>query len=262
MKCAAERGFTLAELVVVIAIIGILASLLLPALWRAKASARSAPCKNHLHQMGLALQSYVNDHANNYPNYANPSDPSLNNEIGPENTRDWWAKLLPYYRVKWTNSAYHCPGYKGAITGEASPAPPYGSYAYNGSGVSFPRYGVPFRPDLGLGPTTYRDEPHSASEGRVKLPSEMLAITESRFLSPELNESPGGADKAVCGLLATNPIPDRKFAFDPNRHGKNYNVLLCDGHVTAMNPRILFDPAHSAVIWNADHQPHPESWVP
>ena len=29
----------------------------------------------------------------------------------------WWmAKLLPYYPLHWTNVAYHCPGYRGAIS--------------------------------------------------------------------------------------------------------------------------------------------------
>jgi prepilin-type N-terminal cleavage/methylation domain-containing protein len=132
----AGKGFTLVEMLVVIAIIGCLAALLLPVFSRSQASVRSISCKNRMHQMGLALQSYVSDHDNNYPSYVNPSDPLLNDKIGPENTRYWWAKLLPYYPVKWTHAAYHCPGYRGAIVGEVSPAPPYGSYAYNSRGVS------------------------------------------------------------------------------------------------------------------------------
>src|SRR5438132_4658012 len=55
------NGFTLVELLVVIAIIAILAALLLPALSRAKTSAKSAACKSNLHQIGLALYFYAEE---------------------------------------------------------------------------------------------------------------------------------------------------------------------------------------------------------
>jgi len=89
----------------------------------------------------------------------------------------------------------------------------------------------------------------------------MLAVADSRFLSPKINGEPGGYDYLECGLTwlfgPINPI-----AFDPLRHGRTYNVLFCDGYISGVNPWVLFNPTNSARTWNCDHEPHPELWQP
>jgi prepilin-type processing-associated H-X9-DG protein len=52
----------LVELLTVVSIIAVLSGLLLPALIRAKDKARQTVCVNNLHQLGLALQLYLDDH--------------------------------------------------------------------------------------------------------------------------------------------------------------------------------------------------------
>jgi len=260
-NCDAEKGFTLLELLAVIAIIAILSALLLPVLSKAKAHAHSTTCKNHLHQMGMALKMYVDENRNRYPYFLGPPGPAYGDAAFPGGVGGkgkgavfWSTKLFPYYPLNWTNKAFHCPGYKGAITGPVrslQSAYRLGSYAYNYAGTGTHDY---TRYYFGLGPMITWEIPPVA-EAQIKVPSEMLAISDSAFLSAGANQQAGGDDALISGLASGH-------SFDPARHGKTYNQLWCDGHVAAMNPWILFNRTNSAALWNSDHEPHPEGWSP
>ena len=101
-------AFTLIELLVVIAIIAILASLLLPALSRAKAQGHATTCLSHLKQWGLATMLYAADNDDFLPADGTPNGTS---------TKSGWYIDLPrtigiptYHELSWPTNAGELPG--------------------------------------------------------------------------------------------------------------------------------------------------------
>jgi prepilin-type N-terminal cleavage/methylation domain-containing protein/prepilin-type processing-associated H-X9-DG protein len=98
-----QDGLTLLELLVVLAVLAVLASLLLPALRQARAAAELARCRSQLHQLGLAMSLYADDHAGRLPmahaevSWAETNPPA------------WTRPLLPYYQ---TTNLLTCPSYR------------------------------------------------------------------------------------------------------------------------------------------------------
>ena len=84
-----RRGFTLLELLVSIGIIAILMSLIMPAVFSARGSARRITCQNHLRQMGLALTNFA-DVQGRYPAAGTFS------ATGPDGYFSWVLPLLPH----------------------------------------------------------------------------------------------------------------------------------------------------------------------
>jgi prepilin-type N-terminal cleavage/methylation domain-containing protein len=90
-----REGFTLVEILVVIAIIGILIALLLPAVQAARESARRAQCINNLKQLGLACQSYAGVHGGFPLLYSSSNQPG------------WITQVLPYFEQENLLSQYN-----------------------------------------------------------------------------------------------------------------------------------------------------------
>jgi prepilin-type N-terminal cleavage/methylation domain-containing protein len=93
--CLRRRcAFTLIELLVVIAIIAILIALLLPAVQEAREAARRTQCRDHLHNIGIALHNYFDVHGC----FPSGTSPHYNGTAVLANYESWgWsALLLPY----------------------------------------------------------------------------------------------------------------------------------------------------------------------
>jgi type II secretion system protein G len=72
-----RRGFTLLELLIVIAIIAILAAILVPNMLHARAQAQTASCEGNMKQIATALEMYATDHSGQYPAASGPVDAAL-----------------------------------------------------------------------------------------------------------------------------------------------------------------------------------------
>lgn len=228
----AKAGFSLIDLIVVIAIIGILIAMLLPALANAKARQQRIHCIGNLHQLGIALQTVLsNNHG--YPMY-----------IGGRH-EGWFYQLevegfgisQPAQRFV-ESGVWHCPTARWRAAAPASEW--HFSYGYNAYG------------SLTVGNNTNSPGLHGhyvplsntrspIAESEVTAPADMIAIGESDYLTFTRNQ---------------------QYDFDkfPVRHQSKVNVLFCDSHVESISSQILFDDTSDQALsrWNRDHLPHRE----
>jgi prepilin-type N-terminal cleavage/methylation domain-containing protein/prepilin-type processing-associated H-X9-DG protein len=134
MTIRAKAGFTLVELLVVVAVIGILIALLLPAIQAAREAGRRSQCANNLKQMGLAADQYLDAYGAFPASWVN----------GVESVA-WARSLLPFLEHSalynsWNPSIGYLQGANGNFAAAYLPvykcpsatSPPVYAYSYSG----------------------------------------------------------------------------------------------------------------------------------
>jgi prepilin-type N-terminal cleavage/methylation domain-containing protein len=112
-----QRAFSLVELLVVIGIIAAIISMLLPAMARARRQSLALNCQSNLHNIGVAMQNYLNQNSYHYP--LAPTLPNVN----PNNETSIVDFLTPY--VAGQTNVFHCPADETLFQQEGT------SYAYD-----------------------------------------------------------------------------------------------------------------------------------
>ncbi len=263
-----RRGFTLTELLVVIALIAVLTALCLPAIQRARDEARRAQCQNHLKQLGLALHNYHDAHKVFPPGWTQHHP-----QPGPE-TRFGWAVFIspfldqaPLYRqldfetqraeplnlFQTRLAVYRCP---------EDPMPDTNSQRGNFGTMN---YSMNFGP---VAPPRWVDNGLSDFwPGQVPTLTETngLAFLNSRVAIRDIRDGTsytllGGERSATSGAAIWMGVRGNEFETDQvtdcspgheinsgdagysSRHAGGANFLFCDGAVRFLSEKIESGP--------------------
>lgn len=247
MICATQSrprsdAFTLVELLVVIAIIAILAALLLPALSRAKATAKTTACLSNMRQIGVATRLYVMENQDIFPQTKRTdNDPEKDDADGSIEDPDLgsvFVPLLPFICSLNTQNeslprqrVFACPA-------DPNPFDPLGPTIYNPGGPWLVSYLVNGYFLWGM------------KDSAVRSPSTTTIFAERRSVANQNPYAEPFADDSYKPWFypPTNPqapeddMDEWTGAIQTHRHTDSAVYIFCDGHSERLKYSRTFSP--------------------